>query len=72
MILVLILIFASVHSGLASLRDTGEKLVGERAFRVLFAGISLPLAISTVVSSLTFNYAPRCWRMCYIMFLSIF
>jgi len=29
----------------------GEKLIGERAFRVLFAGVSLPLAVSTVVSS---------------------
>lgn len=50
--LMLILIFATVHSGLASLRDIGEKLVGERAFRVLFAGISLPLAMSTIVSTL--------------------
>lgn len=49
--LALILIFAIVHSGLASLRDQGEKLVGERAFRVLFAGVSLPLAVSTVVGS---------------------
>ena len=48
---ILILIFATVHSGLASLRDMGEKLIGERAFRVLFAGVSLPLAVSTVVSS---------------------
>ena len=51
--LILIFIFAIVHSGLASLRDAGEKLIGERAFRVLFAGISLPLAVSTVV-----NYCP--------------
>lgn len=49
--LLLTLIFAVVHSGLASLRDTGEKLIGERAFRVIFAGVSLPLAVSTVVSS---------------------
>lgn len=47
----LTLIFAAVHSGLASFRDKGEKLIGERAFRVLFAGTSLPLAVSTVVSS---------------------
>lgn len=52
--LVLMAIFAIVHSGLASLRDQGEKLIGERAFRVLFAGISLPLAVSTVVS--TYGY----------------
>lgn len=57
--LMLISIFAIAHSGLATLRDQGEKLVGERAFRVLFAGISLPLAVSTVVgylpSSFPFN-----------------
>lgn len=48
--LLLTIIFATVHSGLASLRDDGEKLIGERAFRVIFAGLSLPLVVSTVVS----------------------
>ncbi|KAL6968249.1 zeta-carotene isomerase [Sarracenia purpurea var. burkii] len=47
--LTLTLIFAIVHSGLASFRDEGEKLIGERAFRVLFAGTSLPLVVSTVI-----------------------
>jgi zeta-carotene isomerase len=54
--LALILIFALVHSGLASLRDIGEKLIGERAFRVLFAGISLPLAVTTVVYFINHRY----------------
>nr|UAJ74770.1 zeta carotene isomerase [Buddleja davidii] len=54
--LALILIFALVHSGLASLRDTGEKLIGERAFRVLFAGTSLPLAVSTIVYFINHRY----------------
>ncbi|XP_030940845.1 15-cis-zeta-carotene isomerase, chloroplastic isoform X2 [Quercus lobata] len=54
--LTLILIFAIVHSGLASLRDVGEKLIGERAFRVLFAGTSLPLAVSTVVYFINHRY----------------
>ncbi|PIN03981.1 Zeta-carotene isomerase [Handroanthus impetiginosus] len=54
--LLLTLIFAIVHSGLASLRDTGEKIIGERAFRVLFAGISLPLAVSTVVYFINHRY----------------
>ncbi|GFP93392.1 15-cis-zeta-carotene isomerase chloroplastic [Phtheirospermum japonicum] len=54
--LLLILIFAVVHSGLASLRDTGEKIIGERAFRVLFAGASLPLAVSTVVYFINHRY----------------
>ena len=48
--LVLVLIFAGVHSGLASFRDTGEKLIGERAYRVLFASTSLPLALTMIVS----------------------
>ncbi|XP_038882546.1 15-cis-zeta-carotene isomerase, chloroplastic [Benincasa hispida] len=54
--LLLTFIFAIVHSGLASLRDQGEKLVGERAFRVLFAGVSLPLAVSTVVYFINHRY----------------
>ncbi|PKI31714.1 hypothetical protein CRG98_047924 [Punica granatum] len=54
--LLLILIFAAAHSGLASLRDAGEKLIGERAFRVLFAGISLPLVVSTVVYFINHRY----------------
>lgn len=54
--LILILIFAVVHSGLASLRNTGEKIIGERAYRVLFAGVSLPLAVSTVVYFINHRY----------------
>ncbi|EPS70142.1 hypothetical protein M569_04619, partial [Genlisea aurea] len=53
---ILTLIFALVHSGLASLRDTGEKLIGERAFRVFFAAVSLPLAVSTVVYFINHRY----------------
>lgn len=45
----ILVIFALVHSGGAGLRAQGEKLIGERAYRVLFAGISLPLAVSAVV-----------------------
>lgn len=54
--LILIAIFATVHSGMASLRDAGEKLIGERAYRVLFAGISLPLAVSTIVYFINHRY----------------
>ncbi|XVF37126.1 hypothetical protein REPUB_Repub19eG0118700 [Reevesia pubescens] len=54
--LILILIFATVHSGLASLRDMGENLLGKRAYRVLFAGVSLPLAVSTVVYFINHRY----------------
>ncbi|KAG0456443.1 hypothetical protein HPP92_024231 [Vanilla planifolia] len=55
-ILVLIFIFAIVHSGLASFRDAGEKLIGERAYRVLFAGVSLPLALSSIVYFINHRY----------------
>ncbi|PON60175.1 NnrU domain containing protein [Parasponia andersonii] len=62
--LILIVIFATVHSGLASLRDTGEKLIGERAYRVLFAGISLPLAVSTVVYFINHRYdGQQLWQL---------
>ncbi|GAV58962.1 NnrU domain-containing protein [Cephalotus follicularis] len=54
--LMLILIFATIHSGLASLRDIGEKLIGERAYRVIFAGLSLPLAVTTVVYFINHRY----------------
>ena len=49
--LLLTIIFAVFHSGMATLRESGEKIIGERAFRVLFAGISLPLAVTTIVST---------------------
>ncbi|KAL3932894.1 MAG: hypothetical protein SGPRY_000517 [Prymnesium sp.] len=43
------LIFPIVHSGLASARPYGEKVIGARAWRVLFASCSLPLAYSWIV-----------------------
>ncbi|KQJ86854.1 15-cis-zeta-carotene isomerase, chloroplastic [Brachypodium distachyon] len=55
-LLLLTIIFAVVHSGMASLRETGEKIIGERAYRVLFAGISLPLAVSTIVYFINHRY----------------
>ncbi|KAK8624066.1 hypothetical protein V6N13_065423 [Hibiscus sabdariffa] len=51
--LALNLIFATAHSGLASFRDMGE---GKRVYRVLFAGVSLPLAVSTVVYFINHRY----------------
>lgn len=54
--LTLTFIFAAFHSGMASLRDPSEKLIGPRAHRVLFAGISLPLAVSTVVYFINHRY----------------
>ena len=40
----LILIFAIAHSGLAALRLWAETKIGSRAYRVIFALVSLPLA----------------------------
>jgi uncharacterized membrane protein len=40
----LIVIFAIAHSGLAALRQRGEQVIGARAYRVIFALVSLPLA----------------------------
>jgi uncharacterized membrane protein len=50
----LLLTFAIAHSGLASLRPKGEKLVGARLYRVFFALVSLPLA--TVLIIYFFNH----------------
>lgn len=41
-------IFAVCHSGLAALRTYAEPVVGARAWRVLFAVVSLPLALSCI------------------------
>ena len=38
-----------VHSGLASARPFGEKIVGARTWRVIFASCSLPLSYSWIV-----------------------
>jgi len=40
--------FAVSHSGLAGLRTYAEPVVGARAWRVLFAVVSLPLALSCI------------------------
>lgn len=48
--------FAALHSGLAFLRPWGEAAVGPRAWRVLFAGLSLPLAASSVAYFINHRY----------------
>ncbi|CAI5469899.1 unnamed protein product [Closterium sp. Yama58-4] len=54
--LLMLLVFAIVHSGGAALRPAAERVIGERAYRVLFAGISLPLAVSAVVFFINHRY----------------
>eukprot|EP00586_Coscinodiscus_wailesii_P019320 CAMPEP_0172498908 /NCGR_PEP_ID=MMETSP1066-20121228/119418_1 /TAXON_ID=671091 /ORGANISM="Coscinodiscus wailesii, Strain CCMP2513" /LENGTH=294 /DNA_ID=CAMNT_0013272383 /DNA_START=328 /DNA_END=1212 /DNA_ORIENTATION=- len=41
-------IFAISHSGLATLRPLGEDILGPRPWRVIFACVSLPLALSCI------------------------
>ncbi|MFS8119732.1 MAG: NnrU family protein [Microcoleus sp.] len=55
-ILGLLLGFAIAHSGLAALRPKGEKLIGARLYRVLFALVSLPLAVILVVYFFNHRY----------------
>jgi len=55
-ILVLLLVFAIAHSGLAALRPKGEKLIGARLYRVLFALVSLPLAVILIVYFFNHRY----------------
>ncbi|NEP16248.1 MAG: hypothetical protein F6J97_05005 [Leptolyngbya sp. SIO4C1] len=48
--------FAIAHSGLASLRPKGEKLIGARAYRILFALVSLPLAVTLIIYFIIHRY----------------
>jgi uncharacterized membrane protein len=55
-ILGLLLAFAIAHSGLAALRPKGEQLIGARLYRVLFALVSLPLAVILIVYFFNHRY----------------
>ena len=52
----LLLGFGIAHSGLASLRPWAEKYIGPRLYRVLFALVSLPLAVVLVVYFFNHRY----------------
>lgn len=52
----LLLSFAIAHSGLAALRPLGEKKIGPRLYRILFALVSLPLAIVLIVYFFNHRY----------------
>jgi uncharacterized membrane protein len=55
--------FALAHSGLAALRPQGENLIGARAYRVLFALVSLPLAGILIVYFISHRYdGLRLWN----------
>mmetsp|Transcript_7320 Transcript_7320/g.17591 ORF Transcript_7320/g.17591 Transcript_7320/m.17591 type:complete len:373 (+) Transcript_7320:87-1205(+) len=55
--LVILGVFAVAHSGLAGLRAKGEAVVGERAYRVVFALVSLSLAIVALVYFINHRYS---------------
>lgn len=48
--------FALVHSGLAALRLKGEKLIGARLYRILFAAVSIPLATILIIYFFNHRY----------------
>ena len=52
----LLLGFAIAHSGLAALRPWGEKRIGPRLYRVLFALVSLPLAVVLIIYFFNHRY----------------
>ena len=52
----LLLGFAIAHSGLAALRSRGEKLIGPRLYRVLFALVSLPFASVLIIYFFNHRY----------------
>ncbi|HIK08111.1 MAG TPA: hypothetical protein IGS40_26075 [Trichormus sp. M33_DOE_039] len=57
----LLLIFAIAHSGGAALRPWVEKRIGPRLYRVVFALISLPLAV--IVITYFFNHRYDGWQL---------
>lgn len=48
--------FAAIHSGLAALRFIGEKLIGARLYRILFAALSIPLATILIIYFFNHRY----------------
>jgi hypothetical protein len=71
-ILGILLVFAIAHSGLAYLRPYGEELIGARAYRVIFALVSLPLATAAVVYFINHRYdGVPLWNLRYVVALFI-
>ncbi|GBF82718.1 NnrU family protein [Aphanothece sacrum] len=55
-ILGLLLGFAIAHSGMAALRFWGESKIGARLYRILFALVSIPLAVVLIVYFFNHRY----------------
>ncbi len=63
-ILVLILIFAIIHSGGAALRSRAESLIGARLWRLCFVSLSLPSAVILISYFLSHRYdGIRLWNL---------
>jgi uncharacterized membrane protein len=61
--LALLIAFAVLHSGGASLRVWGEERIGARAWRLLFAAVSIPSAVVVVGYFLVHRYdGVRLWN----------
>jgi uncharacterized membrane protein len=62
--LALLLGFAVIHSGGASLRAWGAERLGERAWRLLFAAVSIPSAVLVIAYFLQHRYdGVRLWNL---------
>ena len=62
--LALLLAFAVIHSGGASLRVWGAAKIGERAWRLLFAAVSIPSAVVVIGYFLAHRYdGIRLWNL---------
>ncbi len=60
----LIVLFAVVHSGGAALRTRAESLIGARAWRLVFAAVSIPLASLLIAYFLVHRYdGLRLWNL---------
>jgi uncharacterized membrane protein len=60
----LLLGFAVAHSGLAALRSRGEKIIGARLYRVLFALVSIPFATVLIIYFIPHRYdGLRLWNL---------
>jgi len=56
--------FAIAHSGLAALRPYGEKFIGARLYRVLFALVSIPFATILIIYFFNHRYdGARLWNL---------
>jgi uncharacterized membrane protein len=55
-IVAMLLAFAIAHSGLAALRPWGETKIGARAYRVIFALVSVPAATALIIYFFNHRY----------------